>query len=522
MIARVRGDVAWHDADPARAVAFNVSGRYVTLTVEIVLGLLMLPFNTRHLGASGYGLWMLATSIVAYFPVLELGYGAAMERFVAHNRALRNGTAINEIASTLVFVYGAIGLVALGVLTAIAYHLGAMFDLSPAQARTGGLVLLLVSLQFTLGLPFAIFGALVNGFQRTYLNSVVGTVVAITVAAVNAAVLMAGGGLVELVAATTAVRVLSYIAYRSNAYRVFPPLRIRPSLFRMTRLREVTGFSVYMLLNDAANKLNYATDPIVIAAALSTGAVAMWTVAQRLSYIVHRLTNQLGEVLFPIVVDCDTGQRTARLKDVLVHGTRLSLAMVIPSAGALALLAYPVVIGWTGQDFQAAAPVLQVLAVVVIMRVGAWTSGTVLQGGGYHRLLALTNIASAVTNVVLSVILVRTHGLLGVAYATLIPLSIRATAILAPMACRRVGMSLAAFVSRAVWPAVWPAAVVLGALAAMRDPASVSLVGAVAQGAACGLIYVMVFIGVAIGREDRARYLGKLRSIAGWSALEAA
>ena len=55
---------------------------------------------------------------------------------------------------------------------------------------------------------------------------------AITVAAVNAAVLMAGGGLVELVAATTAVRVLSYIAYRRNAYRVFPPLRIRPSLFR--------------------------------------------------------------------------------------------------------------------------------------------------------------------------------------------------------------------------------------------------------------------------------------------------
>ena len=51
----------------------------------------MLPFNTRHLGASEYGLWMLATSIVAYFPVLELGYGAAMERFVAHNRALRNG-----------------------------------------------------------------------------------------------------------------------------------------------------------------------------------------------------------------------------------------------------------------------------------------------------------------------------------------------------------------------------------------------------------------------------------------------
>jgi len=41
MITGVRGDVAWQDADQARTVAFNVSGRYVTLTVEIVLGLLM-------------------------------------------------------------------------------------------------------------------------------------------------------------------------------------------------------------------------------------------------------------------------------------------------------------------------------------------------------------------------------------------------------------------------------------------------------------------------------------------------
>ena len=90
------------------------------------------------------------------------------------------------------------------------------------------------------------------------------------------------------------------------------------------------------------------------------------------------------------------------------------------------------------------------------------------------------------------------------------------------MACRRVGMPVASFLRRAVWPAIWPAAVVLGALAMMRDPRSVSLVGAVAQGAACGLIYVGVFVGLAIGREDRARYFGKLRNIAGWSALEAA
>ena len=86
-------------------------------------------------------------------------------------------------------------------------------------------------------------------------------------------------------------------------------LRIRPALFRRARLREATGFSVYMLIQDAANKVNYASDPIVIAAVLSTGAVAVWTVAQRLADLVLRLTNQLNESLFPVVVDCDSARR---------------------------------------------------------------------------------------------------------------------------------------------------------------------------------------------------------------------
>ena len=95
----------------------------------MVVGLLMLPFNANHLGASEYGLWMLAASIVAYFPVLDLGLGSAMERAVAHYRAERNPEAINEVASTLVFVFAATGLLALLVVTGVAWNIGRVFDL---------------------------------------------------------------------------------------------------------------------------------------------------------------------------------------------------------------------------------------------------------------------------------------------------------------------------------------------------------------------------------------------------------
>ena len=160
-------EVAWQEGHQVRTVALNVGGRYVGLAVELLLGIVTLPINTHYLGQSDYGLWMLAASIVAYFPVVELGYAAAMERFVAHYRARRDAAAINEIASTIVFLFAILGVAMLVLVAACAWRFGAWFDLPPAQARDGGIVLIFVAAQFALGLPFAIFGAVVNGFQRT-------------------------------------------------------------------------------------------------------------------------------------------------------------------------------------------------------------------------------------------------------------------------------------------------------------------------------------------------------------------
>ena len=188
--------IVWEEHEQARVVAMNVAGRYVTLGLELVLGLVMLPFNAHHLGASEYGLWMLAASVVAYFPILDLGLGSAMERAVAHHRARRDPAAINEVASTLVFVFAATGLIALLVVTGIAWNFGRFFDLSPEPARTGRLLMIMIGMQVAMGLPFAIFGGVVNGFQRTYLNAAVGAGVGVAVAVVNVTVLLAGGGLV--------------------------------------------------------------------------------------------------------------------------------------------------------------------------------------------------------------------------------------------------------------------------------------------------------------------------------------
>jgi O-antigen/teichoic acid export membrane protein len=495
--------------DETLTVARNVTTRYLAIAVEAALGLVVLPFNVSHLGQSAYGLWMLTASITAYFSVLDLGYSGALVKFVAQYRARRDYAALNEILSTTFVVFATFGAVTYLVAIVIALFLGHFFHLSPDQLHVGRMVLLIISLSVATGTAFNVFGGVINGFQRYDLNNVVGMTSSVITAMVNVAVLWAGYGLIELVAATTTVRLLTYLVYRANAYRVFPGLRIRPSSFRRERLREVTFFSVYMLVIDCANKMNYSLDAIVIGGFLSMSAVAVWTVAQRVAEVTQRLTNQLNDVLFPTVVDNSSASRTARLQTIFVQGTRLSLGTVIPIGGAVMLMAGPLVHAWVGKDFGGSVIVLRLLLLVVMIRVGNATASTVLKGAGRHQLVAYTNLTAAFVNLGLGIAIVRPMGLPGVAIATLVPIGIASTAILFPAACRRVELPVWRALTEAVWPALWPAVVMASFVLVTRDFVPATLLAVAAEIAAACAVYAVVFMFFGISPTHRQLYFAK-------------
>jgi O-antigen/teichoic acid export membrane protein len=261
-----------------------------------------------------------------------------------------------------------------------------------------------------------------------------------------------------------------------------------------------------MLGLDAAYKVNYSSDVMVIGALLGAPAVALWAPAQRLSEVTLKLSNQLSEALFPIVVDCDAGQRDARLRRLFVEGTRLSLATVLPVAGGLVMLAHPLLAAWLGHSFSTTANIVQLLAWVVIVRVASSTASVILKGAGMHRRLTALVTVMAIANLGLSVLLARPLGLLGVALGTVVPVTLIAFLGYVPAACRRVRISFIEMFRTAVWPALWPSFVAGTLLYVTRSRMPVTLLSVALQFAAGGITYLVLFL-VAIGSESRREYL---------------
>lgn len=494
-------------------VARNVATRYVAIAIDAVMGFVVLPFNVHHLGQSAYGLWMLTSSLTLYFSVLDLGFGSSVTKFVAQYRAKRDARSLNEIVSTIFLGFTLIGLLAYCGFIAVALYVGHIFKLEPQQVETARRLTLIIGVYVAVSFPFSVFGGIINGFQRYDVNSIVGIASSILVAIVNVVMLLMGFGLVQLVLATTTVRVATYFFYRWNAYHIFPLLQVRPSLFRWGRVRELSTFSVYISMIDWASKINYSADALVIGAFMPSAAVAIWTVPQRLAEGVQRLTNQINGVLFPVVVDSDAGQRPERLRAVFLQGTRFTLVLVVPVVFALLLLAGPLIRAWVGPAFESAIPVAQILLLVVAVRVGNSSATTVLKGGGCHRFLAFTNLTIALVNVALSLLLIRSYGLIGQAVGTLIPVAIGSLFVLWPAACRRVGVGTLTAFTEAVWPALWPGVAMAAVILPMRNVMPHRLYAVALAAAIGGLFYFAAFLAFGVKQHERELYMTKFKEL---------
>jgi O-antigen/teichoic acid export membrane protein len=386
--------------------------------------------------------------------------------------------------------------------------------IAPGQVVTAKWLMLILSLRIAVGFPMTVFGAVTTARQRFALNGSIAIVFALLNGAATYLVLSTGHGLLTLVATTTALNLLSYVAYALSARHVFPAMRISLSRFRPHRVREVTAFSLYVFIIDIAIQIGFNLDNVVVGAFLGTSAVAVYAVSLRLADYQRQLSNQFNQLLFPVVVSFKTRGEADALRNTLITGTRVALALVTGVTVCLIGLAGPLIDLWMGAGFHESVTPLYVLAVAGVVLVGQGPLGNVLLGTGRHRLVAYCSMGEALANLAMSVWLVRVYGLVGVALGTAIPVVIANLAILMPAACRDLGLRVTTFLGRTAIPpllAALPTALTITVLRSVLPAASLQVV--FAEGLVAAVVYLISLAMLGISTEERTRSVAYLRQV---------
>jgi O-antigen/teichoic acid export membrane protein len=507
-------------ADPATNLVTGTVTRYLVLALNVGVGVVLMPFTVGHLGQTEYGLWMLVASLTTYFQLLDLGYGNGVVRHLVEADRRGDTEEVNRIASTFVCVYSVIAVVACIAIGVMARVVVPRFPrLTPAQVSVAQVLLVILGARVAIGFPLTVFGAVTNARQGFVLNNLVASATVIASAICTYVVLKGGGGLLTLVATTTAINILGYAGYAWTAYRVMPELHIRPSYFSAARWRDVTSFSLYLFVINLAGQISFNIDNVVIGAVLGPAAVAVYTIALRMSEYQRRMCDQFSGMLFPVAMAFGTDGDRRALKRTLVEGNRIAMTLVAGAAVCLIGFSGPLIARWMGPAFAGSVTPFNVLAVASVIVVSQAASPNVLIAVGRHRIVTWIWIVEAAANLVLSVVLVHKLGLVGVAVGTLVPLVFGHLGVMLTAASRAVGMSVARCAYETTRPAVVAAFIAACACAlvrAVRPPSTATAL--VVEAMFVALAYITSLATVGFDRSTRRAYASQLRRAAAAAA----
>ncbi len=414
-----------------RVILRNIFSTWTSYLVTLLSGFMLAPFVVHHLGNAGYGVWTLVLSLTGYFGVLDLGIRQSVGRFVARYVALQDSENVNRTVSTALIMLGGGGLLALLATIVASLNFGA-FKVEHHFASIARVTMLIGGLTVSFALPMSVFGAILVSLDR--FDVMTGVVVSETLlrAALVVTALSHGYGLVTLASITLITSGIEYLVMAAWAKALYPPLKPSWAVVDFAMCRVLFGFGIYRFLWIVANQVIFYTDSVVIGIFLSVGTITSYAIAGSLVNYGRNVVSLAIDTLYPTATRLDAKNDLHGLRELQIFGTRIGLLVGLPLCIGFVTLGRQFITLWMGSAYAMSASVLGVLTIAQFTSMSQYISAMILVGMARHKALAYIAAGEGVANLVLSIILVREIGLMGVAWGTTIP-HLVTTALIIPL-----------------------------------------------------------------------------------------
>ena len=480
--------------------AINFTGKSITFATWFVLT----PFILERLGTGSYGLWVLVGSVVAYGSLLDLGVAGTVIKYVAEHHAKGDIASGRTLVATALCLYSILGLAVVALSAAMAVVFPYLFNVPPEQKTTATWLVLIMGAGIGISIPCVTPIAVLKGLQRFDLSGLISVTGTFLSAAGIVLALQLGGGVLAVAIVGLCVTLVMQVPSILMINRIAPELRFGWRGANRRQVRTVLSFSSPLFVMDVAGRLQTKTDEVVIGGFLPISFVTPYSIARRLSEVAQVLTDQFMKVLMPLASGLHADNDRVRLRSVYITGTRLTLALYLPIGCTLVFFAQPILTVWLGAAYADYAHLVIILILAGLIDTSQWPASSVLQGMARHRPLSLIAVGTGLANLVLSVALVQSFGLTGVALGTLFPTAVASLGVTLPYATQVIGVSRAQVLKEVFLPALLPSlpmVLVLYALEHVIKPLSLPSIMVVAGTGLC--VYLIGYLSWGASEAER-------------------
>ena len=346
-----------------KELKFGVILSYFLIALNIVSGLLLVPFIIRGIGQSNYGIYTAAASLIAMF-LVDLGLGTAVTKFISKYRVLSNQTQINKVITVVFVSFLCLSAVLLIIFSSLFPFLGNIYSsFTPDELRSFRIVYIIVAGYSVLTFPFSIVNGMLVSYDKIFLTKLADIISKLIFIGLTIVVLVANLGLYFLTACY-AVHGIASIILKIIFVKLKTPTRFfskvgKEEFFKL--FKEVIMFSIWAAINSFGRVILVSIAPTILGftsnPSRGTIEIAIFAIAVQIESYVSLFATAFGSMFYPSISRIlfgegeDYRKSLDKFKQFHVRIARIQVMILAVVLIGLTLVGKDFVYLWVGPEY---------------------------------------------------------------------------------------------------------------------------------------------------------------------------
>lgn len=374
------------------------------------------------LGQSEYGLYSLISSIISYLTIFDLGFGNAIIIYTTRYKTNGDKEKEQKLHGMFFVIYTIIGLIA-GIVGAILYfNTDAIFrnTMSNTEIQTAQKLMFILLINLILTFPFSIFSSIITAYEKFVFAKILNILRIVLTPLIMIPLLLNGHKSVTLVIVITILNISTLLA---NMYFCLKKLKVKLKFGKIDfkLLKEIFSYSFYIFLNTIIDKINWNVDQFILGAVSGTTAVAVYSAAAQINNMYLHFSTAISGVLLPKVTQMEAKHASnEEFTKLFIKTGRLQFSILALIVTGFILFGQQFIMWWAGAGYEQSYIICCILMIPILVPLIQNVGLSILQAKNLYKNRTKMFIFIAIGNVIISIILAKPYGGIGVALGTAI------------------------------------------------------------------------------------------------------
>lgn len=491
---------------------------YIYLFIESISSIFLTPLLVTYLGDSEYGIYGLAATLSSYILLLDLGVGNALVRYFAKYRVNKEPHNERKLMGVSILFYAAssaIAIVALAITIFLSPYIFAR-GLTLHEISRVKMMFWVVGFNAVVTLLESPFKRIIVAYERFVLSKLISLIKVCLRFLIVVLVLLCGAKGVAVLAVNLALTILGTLF---EIWYVFTKLKVTPVFHGIEKsfYKEIFAYSSIIILQMLATQINAMVDQVAISVFIPAASVslAIYAVGINITHYFQSIGGAVNSLLMPSAVKVvEQKNDNTKVLNLMIKITRIQLILLGLIYAVFVINGTSFIRLWVGASKELAYVVAVLIMFPQLLFLSQSIGSQILWALNKHKVQAVLQLAVAVVNIFITVLLVNVMDpVVGASIGTAIAMLVGNVIVSSCIYKREIGISLRAYY-KGQFQGILPSlllVIVFGFLFNKFVPIANGWAGFFIRCAFAVFVYAVTMLAFGFNKEEKQMLFKKLR-----------